>query len=136
MLTALEDHVRVDDDPRDWVLVVRGRPVTVDGMLKAAGRTLDEFSWRGRPVAAVSAEVTGPDRGIEDVLGGPRLGTRRTYAAAPVADLVAGGFVVLATFAAPHVSIVLPEYDVAHVRSLIAVLGPERTNPRYLRNST
>ena len=44
--------------------------------------------------------------------------------------------VVLATFAAPHVSIVLPEYDVAHVRSLIAVLGPERTNPRYLRNST
>ena len=56
--------------------------------------------------------------------------------AVPVADLVAGGFVVLATFAAPHVSIVLPEYDVAHVRSLIAVLGPERTNPRYLRNST
>ena len=135
-LVGCSPHVRVDDAPREGVLVVRGRHGPVDGMLKAAGRTLDEFSWRGRPVAAVSAEVTGPDRGIEDVLGGPRLGTRRTYAAAPVADLVAGGFVVLATFAAPHVSIVLPEYDVAHVRSLIAVLGPERTNPRYLRNST
>lgn len=135
MLTALEDHVRVDDHPSGWGLVVRGRPVTLDGVLRAAGRTLGEFSWRGRPVAAVSAEVTGPDRGIEDVLGGPRLGTRRTYAAAPVEDLVAGGFVVLATFAAPHVSIVLPQYDVAHVRSLITILGPERANPRYLRNS-
>jgi hypothetical protein len=101
----------------------------VDGLLVAAGRTLGEFGWRGGPLAAVSAEVTGPDRGVEEVLAGPRLRTRRTYAVATVADLIAGGFPVLPTFAAPHESIVLPEYDEAAVRSLLTMFGPEQTNP-------
>lgn len=115
------------------MLVIRGRPLTVEGLLTAAARTLDEFRWNGEPLAAVSAEVTGTDRSADDVLAGPRLRTRRTYAAAPVADVVDGGFPVLATFTAPHVSIVLPEYDEAHVRSLVAILGPEQANPHYMR---
>lgn len=82
-------------------------------LIGAAARTLVESSWRDHPLAAVSAEVTGPDRSIGEVLSSPRLRTRRTYAAVPVVDLIAGGFPVLATFAAPHVSIVLHEYDEA-----------------------
>lgn len=133
MLTPIEAHLRADEDPSNWVLVIRGRPLTMGGLLTAAARTLDEFSWNGEPLAAVSAEVTGRDRSADDVLAGPRLRTRRTYAAAPVTDVVAGGFPVLATFTAPHVSIVLPEYDEAHVRSLVATLGPEQANPHYMR---
>lgn len=132
MPTPIEDHLR-DEDPSDWILVIRGRPLTVDGLLTSAARTLDEFSWQGRPLAAVSAEVTGPGRTTDDVLAGPRLRTRRTYASAPVADLLAGGFSVLPTFTAPHVSIVLPEYDEADVHALVDLLGPEQANPHYLR---
>lgn len=113
--------------------MIRGRPLSVEGLLTAAARTLLEFSWQGEPVAAVSAEATGPDRSTDDVLAGPRLRTRRTIAAAPVASLLRSGFPVLATFAAPHVSIVLPEYTEAHVRTLIEVLGPEQPTPYYMR---
>jgi hypothetical protein len=132
MLTPIEHHLR-HEDPTAWILVIRGRPLTIDGLLVAARRTVDEFSWQGDPLAAVSAEVTGPERSTDDLLVGPRLRTRRTYASAPVADLIDGGFIVLATFAAPHVSIVLPEYDEVHVRALVDLFGPEQTNPYYLR---
>ena len=81
----------------------------------------------------MSAEITGPDRSTDDVLAGPRLRTRRTGAATSVANLVNGGFPVLATFAAPHVSIVLPDYTEAHVRALIEILGPEQPNPYCVR---
>jgi hypothetical protein len=135
VLTPIEDHLRADEDPSAWVLVIRGRPLTVGGLLTASARTLAEFSWNGLPFAAVSAEVTGPDRTTDDVLAGPRLRTRRTYAAALVADVIAGGFPVLATFAAPHVSIAVPEYDEAHVRALVEIFGPEQANPHYLRTS-
>lgn len=72
---------------------------------------------------------------MEDVLAGPRLCTRPTYVAVRVTDLVAAGFGVLATFGAPHVSIVLPEYDEALARVLASILGPERPNPHYVRTS-
>jgi hypothetical protein len=134
VLTPIEHHLR-DEDPSEWILVIRGRPLTIEGLLLAASRTVDEFSWQGNPVAAVSAEVTGPDRSTDDVLAGPRLRTRRTYASTPVVELIEGGFPVLATFAAPHVSIVLPEYDEAHVHALVDILGPEQPNPYYLRTT-
>lgn len=132
MATPIEDHLR-GGDPTEWTLVIRGRPLTVEGLLLAAGRTVSEFTWRGAPVAAVSAEVTGPGRSTEEVLAGPRLRTRRTYAAAPVSALLDGGFPVLPTFAAPHVSIVFPAYDEASARALVDILGPEHVNPYYLR---
>lgn len=132
MATPIENHLR-NGDPSEWTLVIRGRPLTVEGLLLAAGRTPGEFTWQGTPVAAVSAEVTGPNRNIDEALAGPRLRTRRTYAAAPVTALINSGFPVLPTFAAPHVSIVLPVYDEASVRVLVELLGPEHVNPYYLR---
>ncbi|MEQ1874779.1 MAG: hypothetical protein ABL953_13775 [Ilumatobacteraceae bacterium] len=132
MLEPIESHLR-PDDPSHWILVIRGQPLTVDGLLLAACRTLAEFSWRGSPLAAVSAEVTGPNRSTDAVLAGPRMRTRRTYSTAPAGELINGGFSVLATFAAPHVSIVLPEYNEAHVRALIQIFGAEQLNPYYMR---
>jgi hypothetical protein len=81
-----------------------------------------EFSWRGDPLAAVSAEVSDPDRSTDELLAGPRLRTRRTYAEAPVTSLVNAGFAVLATFLAPHVSIALPDYDETCVRTIRVTL--------------
>ena len=134
MLTPLEEYLRPGDSPNDWLLVIRGRPLSVSGLLLAAGRTLAEFSWRDQPVAAVSAEVTSAAVSIDMVLAGPRLRTRRTYAAADVTDLIDGGFPVLGTFGAPHVSVVLPEYDEVCVRALLEILGPG-TNPHSERSS-
>lgn len=37
------------------------------------------------------------------------------------------------TFTAPHVSVVLPAYDEVYVHALVDILGPEHTNPHYLR---
>ena len=47
--------------------------------------------------------------------------------------LIDGGYPVLATFTAPHVSVVLPAYDEESVRALVDLLGPEHVNPHYLR---
>lgn len=58
MAIPIEDHLRTDDDPALWQLVVRGRPLTVDALLATAARTRVEFIWRNEPLAAVSAEVT------------------------------------------------------------------------------
>lgn len=133
MLTAVENQLRADEDVGHGLLVIRGRPLTVEGLLVAAGRTLGEFSWNGAPLAAISAEVTGSDRTVKDILAGRRLRTRRTYASARVLDLVARGFAVLPTFTTPHVSIVLPEYDEATVGALLAIFGPEQANPYFVR---
>lgn len=81
----------------------------------------------------MSAEVTGPGRGTDELLAGPRLRTRRTYAEAAVATLIEAGFAVLPTFSAPHVSIVLPDYDEACVQALIELFGPEQQNAHYVR---
>lgn len=134
MLTPLEQHIRSEADPTKWMLVVRGRPLSIDDLLTSASRTLAEFSWRGAPVAAVSAEVTGSDLDLDQILAGPRLRTRRTFVAAPVVDVIAGGHRLLATFTSPHVSIILPKYDAACARALLDLLGPERPNPYFERS--
>lgn len=137
MSLPIEGHLRspfpIVDAGR---LVVRGRPLTVDGLLSNALRTSDQFTWLGRPLLAVSAEVTGEGRTAQDLLGDERLRTRRTYVRATPAAIDDAGFVVLATFAAPHVSIVLRGYDEASVRHLIMALGPELPNPFFERRTS
>lgn len=107
MAARMEHHLR-DEDVSQWLLVIRGRPLTTEALLLAAGRTMSEFTWRGAPVAAISAEVTGADRTTDDVLAGPRRRTRRTYASAPISELLEGGFQVLPTFVVTHVSVCPP----------------------------
>ena len=72
-------------------------------------------------------------RSTDELLAGPRLKTRHTYAETPVAILIEAGFAALATFSAPHASIVLPDYDEASVQVLIELFGPEQPNPHYVR---
>lgn len=59
--------------------------------------------------------------------------TRRSYAAAPVTALVEAGFTLVATFGAPHYSVVLPAYTDPIAQRLVDVLGEVRVNPHHER---
>ena len=132
MAEPMESSVRAENIATDDV-VVRGNPLTIQGLLGHAQRTATIFTWRGEALLAVSAAVTGVGRSVDDLLASPNLRTRSTFASAPVATLVAAGFEVLPTFAAPHVSIVLPKYDDRVAELLLAALGPVQQNPHRER---
>jgi hypothetical protein len=132
-LEAVDQHLRSDEglEP-DAQVVVRGWPLTVDGMLRNADATRSRFSWHGAPLVAVSAEITVGPWTVDSILAGPRLRTRSRYAEAMVSSLQTAGFDLLPTFTAPHYSIVLPAYDEAHVRHLLQVLGEVKRNPHFV----
>jgi hypothetical protein len=113
--------------------VIRGWPLTVDGILRNAEATQRRFSRAGHPFVAVSAEVTVAGWDLDAILSGPRLRTRRSYAAAPVGRIVETGFGLLATFGAPHYSVVLPSYTETAAQRLMEVLGEVKVNPHHVR---
>jgi hypothetical protein len=94
--TPIEWHVRAGEvlDP-EAALVIRGWPPTVDGLLRNADATRRRYSRAGRPFVAVSAEVTVAGWDLDAILSGPRLRTRRSYAAVSVGRIVETGFGLL-----------------------------------------
>ena len=132
-LEPIETHLRSAEglEPDDH-LVVRGWPLTVDGILRNADATRSRFSWAGTPLIAVSAEVTVGTWTVDAILAGPRLRTRSRYAESPVGSLTEAGFRLLPTFLAPHYSIVLGAYDEDQTQRLLHVLGKIRRNPFYV----
>lgn len=133
VLEPIDNHLRpgeVSDPAAD--LVVRGWPLTVEGILRNADATRNRFSRGGEPLIAISAEVTIAGWDLDAILAGPRLRTRSRYASAPVAAVQAAGFELLATFIAPHYSVVLPSYTESVVRRLIDVLGEPVPNPHFI----
>jgi hypothetical protein len=132
--TPIEGHVRAGEvlDP-EAALVIRGWPLTVDGLLRNADATRRRYSRAGRPFVAVSAEVTVAGWDLDAILSGPRLRTRRSYAAVPVRRIVETGFGLLATFGAPHYSVVLPSYTEVAAQRLLEVMGEVKVNPHHVR---
>lgn len=128
----IEPHIRPAGTLDGASVVVRGWPLTVDGLLNNADATRQRFERDGEPLLAVSAEMTSDDWDLERILSGPRLRTRSRYASAPALALVASGFELLPTFAAPHFSVVLGAYDEASAEHLLVVLGEVRRNPHYV----
>ncbi|MGH8925414.1 MAG: hypothetical protein ACREA0_27145 [bacterium] len=133
MLEPIENHLRPNEvlDPAAD-LVVRGWPLTIDGILRNADATRNRFSRSGAPFIAVSAEVTIAGWDLDAILSGPRLRTRSRYASAPVGAVQAAGFELLATFVAPHYSIVLPTYTENVVQRLLDVLGEPMPNLHFI----
>jgi len=99
-------------------LVVRGWPLTVDGLLRNAEATRSRSSFDGWPFSAVSAEVTGGAWTLDCILAGPRLRTRSRYAALAASDLALARFALLSTFVAPHYSVVLEPYTAERAEQL------------------
>ena len=133
-LEPIEVLLRVDyslDPAAD--LLIRGWPLTVEGLFRNAEATRRRFSFEGRPFAAVSAEVTASGWTLEAILAGPRLRTRSRYAAVAVGELALAGFALLPTFGAPHYSVVLEPYTAERAEQLIDVLGDVRANPHHVR---
>lgn len=133
MLEPIEKHLRPNEllDPAAD-LVVRGWPLTIDGILRNADATRNRFSRAGEPFIAISAEVTIAGWNLDAILAGPRLGTRSRYASAPVAAVQAAQFELLPTFVAPHYSVVLPTYTEQVVQRLLDVLGEPIPNPHFI----
>jgi hypothetical protein len=133
MLEPIEKHLRPNErlDPAAD-LVVRGWPLTIDGILRNADATRSRFSRGGEPLIAVSVEVTIPGWDLDAILAGPRLRTRSRYASAPVGAVQNAGFELLATFVAPHYSVVLPTYTEDAVERLLDVLGEPIPNPQFI----
>jgi hypothetical protein len=133
-LTPIEGHVRAGEvlDP-EAAFVIRGWPVTVDGLLRNADATRRRYSRAGRPFVAVSAEVTVAGWDLDAIMSGPRLRTRRSYAAVSVGRIVETGFGLLATFGAPQYSVVLPSYTEVAAQRLLEVMGEVKVNPHHVR---
>jgi hypothetical protein len=100
-LEPIEKLLRDELLDGDDLLVVRGWPLTVDGLLRNADATRHRFSRAGEPFSAVSAEVTVGEWTLESILSGPRLRTRSRYAAVSVQALADADFALLPTFLAP-----------------------------------
>ncbi len=113
--------------------MVRGWPLTVEGLLRNADATRSRFARAGLPFGAVSAEVTVEGWTVDAILSGPRLRTRSRYAAVAASVLLDGGFELLPTFAAPHDSVVLEPYTSERVEELLHLLGEIHANPHFVR---
>jgi hypothetical protein len=133
-LIPIEDRLRAGEmlDP-DAHLVMRGWPVDVAGILRNADLTRSRYSRAGEPFVAISAEVTIAGWDVDSILKGPRLRSRRTYAIAPVHDVLEAGFDLLPTFNAPHYSVVLPSYTEAIAALLVEAFGEVKPNPHFER---
>lgn len=133
-LEPIEPHLRSGEQLEPHAdLVVRGWPLTVQGVLQNADDARSRFSWRGEPLVAVSGEATVGGRTLDELLAGPRLRTRRRYATAVAQSLLEAEFVLLPSFGVPHYSIVLRAYSDDEARRLLEVLGQARQNPYYGR---
>ncbi len=115
----------------DAHLVMRGWPVDIPGILRNADSTRSRYSLAGEPFVAISAEVTIPGWDVESILKGSRLRSRRSYAIAPVRDVIEAGFDLLPTFNAPHYSVVLPSYTEGVAALLVEAFGEVKPNPHF-----
>ncbi|MGQ0465358.1 MAG: hypothetical protein ACT4QG_08545 [Sporichthyaceae bacterium] len=132
MLEPIEPFLRVEEALHARSnIVVRGWPLTVPGILRNADDARARFSYEHAELVAVSAEATVGDRTLDDLLAGPRLRTRRRYAAVVAERLLEAGFGLLPSFAAPHYSIVLPAYATKHAERLLGLFGEAHLNPYY-----
>ncbi len=102
-LEPIEQHLRSGEAlDGEGHLVIRGWPLTVEGLLRNADTTRRRYSFSDEPLVAISAEVTIGGWDVDAILSGPRLRTRRSFAAASVAAVVASGFELLPSFLAPQ----------------------------------
>ena len=96
---AIEDHLRSGEPlDRQASMVIRGAPLDAEGLLRNADATSRRYTRAGKPFVAISAEITIAGWSLASILAGPRLRTRRTYAAVRAGVVLDAGFELLATF--------------------------------------
>lgn len=132
---AIEDHLRTGERlDRQASMVIRGAPLDSDGLLRNADATSRRYTRAGEPLVAISAEITIAGWSLASILAGPRLRTRRSYASVRAGVVLDAGFELLATFSAPHYSVVLPSYDVETTQLLSSLFGEAQGNIYFGRS--
>lgn len=135
VLEPIEHHLREDEVVDPGVqLVVRGWPLTVSGLESNARATAERYSLGGMPMAAVSVALTSPEHDLDGILSDRRMRTRSRHAVAPATLVLDAGFRILATFDAPHYSVLWTSYTREQVEGFRDVLGHILENPHYLRS--
>jgi len=136
LLEPIDNHLRAGEllDPAGQ-FVIRGWPLTVAGLCANAEATSNRYSYLGSPLVAASAELSMVGWDERRILSSRRLRTRRSYAAAPAVLILKAGFGLLATFDAPHYSIVWASYNEGEAQRLLELLGDVLDNPYYVRTS-
>ena len=127
----LRAHVRDEDPVPPGVVVVRGGPDSTAKIEGHAARTARAYVLDGRPVFGVSVFAAFDDIGpasLDGLLGG-KLSTYRVVHLVTADSVVGSGFLLLPTFARPHLTVVpvTPE----RAGDLLAVLGDPEPNPQY-----
>ena len=130
-LLPIEAELRTEEPPDDTVLIVRGGPMTAEKLLEHAQREQAVYSFRGAPLASISADATVGEWTVDRILR-ERLWSRSSYATATAGLLRQAGFELLPTFHAPHYDVVLRVATLEAATTLVSVFGPVQRNP-YLR---
>ena len=74
VLEPIEPYLRSGEELNPLAdVVVRGWPLTVEGILQYADDARNRFSWGDEPFVAVSSEATVGGRTLDELLAGPTL---------------------------------------------------------------
>lgn len=101
----IERHIRHDEKLVGSSLLLRGSPLTIDQIEHDAARTARAFTFAGTPCRGIIAELAADGDDVDHLLREGRVRTRAFVARIRVSDALAGGFLVLPTFSAPHQTI-------------------------------
>lgn len=115
----IEQHIRRDEDLLGSSLLLRGSPLTLDQIEHDAARTARAFTFAGTPCRGISAELAADGDDVDHLLREGRVRTRAFVACISVSDTLAGGFLVLPTFSAPHQTIVAERAPEASLERLL-----------------
>lgn len=131
-LEPIEGEVRSTESLGNDVEAVRGGPLTAEKLADQARLQSLEYSWRGRPMHAVSVFCTVDGWDVGTILG-EILPTRSTFATTSLGELRAADHVVLATHQSPHFDIVLSAATEEEAGRLLSLFGEARANPHRSR---
>jgi hypothetical protein len=130
-LPDLRGFVRAESLSDKTTILVRGGSDTATKLRAHAGRVRRAFVLDGEAVLGISVFAALDDIGpasLDGTLSG-KLPTYRVVHLVSAGRLAGAGFEVLPTFGRPHMTLLLRSVD--RVETLLEVLGPAQTNPRY-----
>jgi hypothetical protein len=121
-----------ESQPAGTYLLLRGSPLTREKFAEHAARTARGYTYLGERCLGISVELSTGAADTARLLQGRRLSTRRRVARVRVEDALDSGFVLLATFAAPHYTVVIVRAATATVEAFTALAALDVIeNPYY-----
>ncbi|MEO7556661.1 MAG: hypothetical protein ABIV94_08685 [Acidimicrobiales bacterium] len=118
--------LRGEEPPGDAAVVIRGgaNSLSIDAVVRSAGRNMTAFGFHGLSVfVAADDEVVDLCGSVDELR---RYGQIRR---STVVRITSSGFALLATGAAPHYDVVLPDLAPSTLERLVACFDDPERNP-------